>query len=121
MRKSRFTEAQIIGMIKGQEARMPTAEVCRRPRLSSAWCSFRLPMICSSLLSPCLESRLTSNREIFQGSHQLFCGIGIRIWKALQTISFGTRVCSARKHGFALQKRARQSHVHALNGRLNLT
>jgi hypothetical protein len=29
MRKSRFTEAQIIGMIKEQEAGMPTAEVCR--------------------------------------------------------------------------------------------
>ena len=31
MRKSRFTEAQIIGMIKEQEAGMPTAEVCRSP------------------------------------------------------------------------------------------
>ena len=30
MRKSRFTEAQIIGMIKEQEAGMPTAEVCRK-------------------------------------------------------------------------------------------
>ena len=30
MRKSRFTEAQIIGMIKEQEAGMPTAEMCRR-------------------------------------------------------------------------------------------
>jgi putative transposase len=30
MQKSRFTEAQIIGMIKEQEAGMPTAEVCRR-------------------------------------------------------------------------------------------
>ena len=28
MRKSRFNEAQIIGMIKEQEAGMPTAEVC---------------------------------------------------------------------------------------------
>ena len=27
MRKSRFSEAQIIGMIKEQEAGMPTAEV----------------------------------------------------------------------------------------------
>lgn len=34
MRKSRFTEAQIIGMIKEQEAGMPTAEVCRRHGLS---------------------------------------------------------------------------------------
>ncbi|EIE48758.1 IS3/IS911 family transposase, partial [Citreicella sp. 357] len=30
MRKSRFTEAQIIGMTKEQEAGMPTAKVCRR-------------------------------------------------------------------------------------------
>ena len=34
MRKSRFTEAQIIGMIKEQEAGMATAEVCRRHGLS---------------------------------------------------------------------------------------
>ena len=36
MRKSRFTEGQIIGMIKEQEAGMPTAEVCRRHVLSTA-------------------------------------------------------------------------------------
>ncbi|QDI74468.1 IS3 family transposase [Leisingera aquaemixtae] len=36
MRKSRYTEAQIIGMIKEQEAGMPTAEVCRRHGLSPA-------------------------------------------------------------------------------------
>lgn len=36
MRKSRFTEAQIIGMFKEQEAGMPTAEVCRRHGLSPA-------------------------------------------------------------------------------------
>ncbi|QFS83764.1 Transposase [Roseivivax sp. THAF40] len=30
MRKSRFIDAQIIGMIKEREAGMPTAEVCRR-------------------------------------------------------------------------------------------
>ena len=29
MRHRRFTKAQIIGMIKEQEAGMPTAEVCR--------------------------------------------------------------------------------------------
>ena len=34
MRKSRFTEAQIIGMIKEQEAGTPTAEVCRKHGLS---------------------------------------------------------------------------------------
>jgi hypothetical protein len=32
MRKRRFTEAQIIGMIKEQEAGMPTAEVCMQAR-----------------------------------------------------------------------------------------
>ena len=34
MRKSRFTDAQIIGMIKEQEAGMPTAEVCRKHGVS---------------------------------------------------------------------------------------
>ena len=34
MRKSRFTEAQIIGMIKEQEAGMPTAELCRKHGLN---------------------------------------------------------------------------------------
>ena len=34
MRKSRFSEAQIIGMIKEQEAGIPTAEVCRKHGLS---------------------------------------------------------------------------------------
>ena len=36
MRKSRFTEEQIIGMIKEQEAGIPTAEVCRKHGLSTA-------------------------------------------------------------------------------------
>ncbi|NKJ02375.1 putative transposase [Novosphingobium sp. SG707] len=36
MRKSRFTEAQIIGMIKEQEAGLPTVEVCRKHGLSAA-------------------------------------------------------------------------------------
>ena len=36
MRQSRFTEAQIIGMIKEQEAGMPTVEVCRWHGLSPA-------------------------------------------------------------------------------------
>tara|TARA_B110000008_G_C16574457_1_gene405743 strand:+ start:336 stop:599 length:264 start_codon:yes stop_codon:yes gene_type:complete len=36
MRQSRFTEAQIIGMIKEQEAGMPTTEVCRRHGLNPA-------------------------------------------------------------------------------------
>lgn len=34
MRKSRFTEAQIIGMIKEQVGGMPTVEVCRKHSLS---------------------------------------------------------------------------------------
>ena len=34
MRKSRFSEAQIIGMIKVQEAGVPTADVCCKHGLS---------------------------------------------------------------------------------------
>lgn len=36
MRKSRFTDAQIIGMIKEQEAGLSTAELCRKHGLSPA-------------------------------------------------------------------------------------
>jgi putative transposase len=36
MRKSRFTEAQIIGMIKEQEAGLPASELCRKHGLSPA-------------------------------------------------------------------------------------
>ena len=36
MRKSRFCEEQIIGMIKEQEAGLPTGEVCRKYGLSPA-------------------------------------------------------------------------------------
>ena len=36
MRKSRFTEAQTIGMIKEQKAGLPTAELCRKHGLSPA-------------------------------------------------------------------------------------
>ena len=36
MKGSRFTEAQIIGMIKEQEAGMATKEVCRRHGISPA-------------------------------------------------------------------------------------
>ena len=34
MRESRFTEAEIIGMIKEQEAGLPTTELCRKHGLS---------------------------------------------------------------------------------------
>ena len=36
MRRLRFSEEQIIGMIKEQESGMPTAEVCRKHGISSA-------------------------------------------------------------------------------------
>jgi putative transposase len=36
MRKSRFTDAQIIGMIKEQETGLPTAELCAKHGLSPA-------------------------------------------------------------------------------------
>jgi putative transposase len=36
MKRSRFTEEQIIGMLKEQEAGMKTADVCRKHGLSEA-------------------------------------------------------------------------------------
>jgi putative transposase len=36
MRQSRFSDEQIIGMIKEQETGMPTAEVCRKHGISTA-------------------------------------------------------------------------------------
>lgn len=36
MKRSRFTEEQIIGILKEQEAGLPTSEVCRKHSISSA-------------------------------------------------------------------------------------
>jgi putative transposase len=36
MKPSRFTEEQIIGILREQEARTPTADVCRKRWISSA-------------------------------------------------------------------------------------
>ncbi|MEP1331065.1 MAG: transposase, partial [Lentilitoribacter sp.] len=36
MRQSRFSDEQIIGMIKEQEAGIPTGEVCRKHGISTA-------------------------------------------------------------------------------------
>ena len=36
MKRSRFTDEQIIRILKEQEAELPTAEVCRKHAISSA-------------------------------------------------------------------------------------
>lgn len=67
MRKNRFTEAQIIGMIKEQEAGMPPAEVCGKHGLSQAllWgqlngatldscCKKPPPLVCSQRKTPAI-------------------------------------------------------------------
>ena len=36
MRKSRFSEAQIIGILKEQQAGLPVAELCRKHGISAA-------------------------------------------------------------------------------------
>lgn len=36
MKRSRFSEEQIIGMLKEQESGLPTAEVCRKHGISQA-------------------------------------------------------------------------------------
>jgi putative transposase len=36
MKQSRFTEAQIIGILKEQDSVSPTVEVCRKHGISSA-------------------------------------------------------------------------------------
>ena len=36
MKRSRFSEAQLIGIVKEQQAGMATADLCRKPRISDA-------------------------------------------------------------------------------------
>ena len=56
MRKSRFSEEQIIGMIKEQEAGLPTVDVCRKHGLSPAT-FYKLDTFCHWVLG-CKVDRL---------------------------------------------------------------
>ena len=57
MRRSRFSEEQIIGMLKEQEAGVKTADVCRRHGISEAtfyiylWMSLSLQVVLGAELS----------------------------------------------------------------------
>jgi len=79
MRQSRFTEARIIGMIKEQEAGMPTAEVCRRHGLSRNAASMRgdhQPLKCSAFDHQCGEYPVeyTQPRSACEPVIQGLCG-----------------------------------------------
>ncbi|MNE06816.1 Transposase [compost metagenome] len=47
MKRSRFTEEQIIGILKEQEAGAKTADVCRKHGISL------LPNVCMVMTQPC--------------------------------------------------------------------
>ncbi len=68
MRKSGFTEAQVIGMIKEQEAGLPTSELCRTQGLSPA--AFYKPKVKYGGMDLCDARRL---RHIEGESGKLKC------------------------------------------------
>ncbi len=71
MRKSRFTEAQIIGMLKEQEAGMPVAEMCRRHGLSPAT-FYKLKSKYGGVISPFLTG---SMRRIHAAIFSFWAGV----------------------------------------------
>lgn len=56
MRRSRFTEEQVIAILRDQEAGMPTAGVCRRHGISRATFGVYSLFICKGMHSDSLQN-----------------------------------------------------------------
>ncbi len=119
MRPSQFTDEQIIGMLKEQEAGAATADVCRKHGISSAtFYKFKVSMRCRP---PCGER---FRRPAFRGQSSISAGsaageLGVddetyvrrRRWSTeekravvTEALSSGNVIATAKRHGIQAQQ-----------------